>query len=202
MSKIWLKKIFVILVSIMTLGMYVPPVQLHTSTEASNKEAESSKANAHEDSVAVDLNQQSIDRMDSFSSVTDPIYSLTEQAKVQVVTKMGPKISNRIETDFTSEILPGIEEVIETILQDVDQDEVPYIKISEEQYAGYGEKIFNLYDERTKQDIARFHVRRDNRPQEGYWFNFHYHMERDGYEKHHTIGEVYWSKDTPPKWMA
>ncbi|WP_112182788.1 MULTISPECIES: YpjP family protein [Paraliobacillus] len=201
MKNIWLKKIFVVLVSIMTLGMYVPPVQLHTNTEASNKEIESSKDDSLVDNGSVFIDETT-EIVDAFIPDTDPISSLTEQAKAQAFLKLGPKISNRIEANFTSEILPGIEEVVATILQDVGSDEVPYIKVSEAQYAGYGEKIFDLYDERTKQDIARFHVRRDNRPQEGYWFNFHYHTEQDGYETHHTIGEVYWSKDTPPKWMA
>lgn len=201
MKNIWLKKIFVVVVSIMTLGMYVPPVQLQTNTEASNKEMESSKDDSQVDNSAVYINEAT-EIVDAFIPEIDPIYDLTEQAKMRALSKLGPKISNRIEADFTSEILPGIEEVVATILRDVESEEVPYMKISEEQYAGYGEKIFDLYDERTNQDIARFHVRRDNRPQEGYWFNFHYHIEQDGYETHHTIGEVYWSKDTPPKWMA
>lgn len=79
---------------------------------------------------------------------------------------------------------------------------VKYIEIVENTNPGYGEKIFDLYDMRDGKALAKFHVRRENRPLDGYWFNFHYHEQLDNYETHHTIGEVYWSKNTPPKWMS
>ncbi|GGM27615.1 cell division protein FtsK [Paraliobacillus quinghaiensis] len=201
---IWLKRIFVIFISILTFGMYVPPVQITTNAEADSKEVESSKEDSNANQFNVFMqNEQANSLVDTFPVVEpDPVDQLIEQAKMQTVTKMGPKIASQIEEDFTASILPGIEEVIESILDNIGEEKVPYIKISEEQFAGYGEKIFTLYDIRTKQDIARFDVRRDNRPQEGYWFNFHYHVERDNYETHHALGEIYWSKDTPPKWMS
>lgn len=201
---IWLKRIFVVFVSILTFGIYVPPVQITTNAEADSKEVEPSKEDREVEQLDVfmDVDQSKLS-VDAFPVVElDPVDQLIEQAKMQTVTKMGPKIADKIENDFTTEILPGIEEVIATILEELEEDELPYIKISEKQYAGYGEKIFNLYDERTNQDIARFDVRRDIRPQEGYWFNFHYHVKQDDYQSHHALGEIYWSKDTPPKWMS
>ena len=201
---IWLKRIFVVLISILTFGMYVPPVQITTNAEADSKEVAPSKEDADINEFNVFIKtEQARSLADTFPIVElDPVDQLIEQAKLQTVTKMGPKIANQIEDDFIDSILPGIEEVIETLLHDVGEEKVPYIKISEEEYTGYGEKIFTLYDMRTNQDIARFDVRRDNRPQEGYWFNFHYHVKQDDYETHHALGEIYWSKDTPPKWMS
>lgn len=98
---------------------------------------------------------------------------------------------------MTSEILPKIEEVVTDLLVNAGDEEVPYLEITEEPTAGYGEKIFNVYNQRTKEEIARFHVRRDKRPGEGYWFNFHYHLKDDQFVKHHQIGEVFWEKNTP-----
>src|SRR5699024_12744030 len=91
-------------------------------------------------------------------------------------------------------ILPEIENVITHMLTDM-EDEAPYIGITEKPSTGYGERIFNIYDYRTQRDIARFDVRRDNRPQDGYWFNFHYHLGDDNFEKHYEIGEIYRSEE-------
>ena len=46
---------------------------------------------------------------------------------------------------------------------------------------GNNEKIFHVYDTKTGNDLLRFHVRRDHPPQDGYYFNFHYHRFDDGY---------------------
>src|SRR5690625_2926285 len=99
-------------------------------------------------------------------------------------------------------ILPTMEEALQHILTDIGEEDATYIGITEQLSTGYGEKIFHVYDYRTKNDIARFHVRRDNRPLEGYWFNFHYHLYDDNFEKHYEIGEIYWDKNIPPKWMS
>lgn len=202
--KLWLKRIFVIFVSIVTLGLYIPPMQLHPDAESSNsnKEFEPSNQEPHREAMTVVFEASEETKPLTSSAPLDPIDLLVEQAKAQAITKLGPRIVDRIEDDFTTSILPGIETVLETVFADMSEEELAYLSISEEQTAGYGEKIFDVYDRQTGQDLMRFHVRRDNRPQEGYWFNFHYHMKQDNYETHYTIGEIYWSKNTPPKWMA
>ncbi|MFB1049796.1 YpjP family protein [Paraliobacillus sp. JSM ZJ581] len=200
--KLWLKRLFVTFVSIVTLGLYVPPMQLHTDAEAANKEIEPSDENSNKQSMSVVLDNYEASSIYDPLIEPAPIDQLIEQAKTQAMTKLGPKITGQIEDDFTATILPGIESVLETVLMDISEDKITSIRISADQVAGYGEKIFNVYNEQTGEDLIRFHVRRDIRPQEGYWFNFHYHVQQDKYEAHHTIGEIYWSKDTPPKWMA
>ncbi|WP_281975990.1 YpjP family protein [Halobacillus litoralis] len=198
-----LRKICVVLISAITLGMYVPPTLLDADA-AEKKELtdnnhlnESSKDQFTEENI--DIVSPSLEEV--FSSEAF-IENITEQAKSQTVTKMGPRIIEKVDEDMTAEILPKIEEVVTEILSSAGEEEVPYYEITEEATPGYGEKIFNLYNHHTNEEIARFHVRRDKRPGEGYWFNFHYHLKTDGFVKHHNIGDIYWEKNTPPKWMS
>lgn len=205
MKKLWMRKASAILVAIVTLGLYVPPMHIDAST---TKQVSENK-NINEGRVTPvgewRQEEETFEREESEEDEKSSDYyinMITEQAKEKAVTKLGPKIASKVEDDFTANILPKIEEVLSTILEDAGEDQVPYYAISEQLSPGYGEKIFNVYDYRTKKDIARFDVRRDKRPDEGYWFNFHYHLSNDGFEKHHQIGELYWDKNTPPKWMS
>lgn len=208
--KPWFRKIFVVFVAILTLGLYIPPT--HIDVEAANKNGVvsperdldedliQSKSDTMSDPIDINFADETTE-MDS-GSTEDYISSMTEQAKEQTFSKLGPRIIEKVEVDFEKDILPAIEGVVQTILAEAGENEVPYYSITEEPTAGYGEQIFSLYDERTSQELARFHVRRDKRPGEGYWFNFHYHLSQDGFEEHHPIGEIYWDKNTPPKWMS
>ncbi|GAE94956.1 hypothetical protein JCM21714_4157 [Gracilibacillus boraciitolerans JCM 21714] len=60
-----------------------------------------------------------------------------------------------------------------------------------------------MHNIKEKQDVARFHVNRVRKPQDGYYFQFHYHLPNDQYEEHLPLADIYWGgKDTPPKWMS
>lgn len=198
MVKLWIKKISVILITFMTLGLYIPPTYLDVRAEdeevipnkEENMHEELSVTEADEQADLPDLNR------DYF------VNAITEQAKGQTVSKLGPKIYKQVETEFTAVILPEIEHVLKGILVEAEEDTIPYYGITEQPAPGYGERIFNVYNYQKGVDVARFHVRRDNRPGEGYWFNFHYHLSDDGFENHHVIGELYYDKNTPPKWMT
>ncbi|TQS74936.1 hypothetical protein DX933_09210 [Ornithinibacillus gellani] len=201
--KLWMRKFAVILITILTLGTYIPPSFIHTDADE-NKDAVS-KSNANEDvgnSTAVAAFAEPIQETAAPLTYDDYVATLTEKAKAQAITKLGPKIMHQVEDEFMDVILPTMETVLQTVFADADEQEIPYYGITEHPTKGLGEKIFHVYDERTKLDIARFHVRRDNRPLEGYWFNFHYHLSADNFETHHEIGEIYWDKNIPPKWMA
>ncbi|QHE53318.1 YpjP family protein [Pontibacillus sp. HMF3514] len=209
--KPWFRKIFVVFVAILTLGLYIPPT--HLDAEAADKnEVISPERNLDNDSIStgketpsdpIDITIEEEPQNDIEPPSTEfYISAITEQAKEQTVSKLGPRIFEKVEVDFEKDILPNIEDVVQSILAQASDDEVPYYSISEEPSAGYGEQIFSLYDERSNQELARFHVRRDKRPGEGYWFNFHYHLSQDAFEEHHPIGEIYWDKNTPPKWMS
>ena len=205
MKKLWMRKATAVLVAIVTLGLYVPPMHIDASTTkqvSENENINENRAPVGEWRQEEESSLEQEERDDEEKSSDYYINMITYQAKEQAVSKLGPKIASKVEDDFNSTILPKIEEVLSTILADAGENQVPYYAISEQLNPGYGEKIFNVYDARTKKDIARFDVRRDKRPDEGYWFNFHYHLSEDGFEKHHQIGEIYWDKNTPPKWMS
>ncbi|MFG6115441.1 YpjP family protein [Halobacillus sp. MO56] len=197
--KLWFRKVSVVLIAILTLGLYIPPTYADAETPAKKEIASpKEKEDAYIPAEAVIPDEEITPEPPSSDYLIDV---LTERAKEQAVTKLGPKIATKVEDEFAAVILPGIEEVVTALLEEA-EEQVPYYEISEQPAAGYGEKIFHLSDYRTKGEIARFDVRREKRPGEGYWFNFHYHLSKDGFEKHHDIGEIYWDKNTPPKWMA
>lgn len=199
--KIWLKKLSVILITIMTLGFYVPPSTLNAEPEES-KDSVSSKESIAEDMIASPQIEENNLEFQTYNDSDYFIGVLTEQATEQMVTKLGPRIAEKVEDEFMETILPNLEEVLKTVLTDMGDDMLPYYGITEQPSRGLGEKIFHVYNYQTNKDIARFHVRRDNRPLEGYWFNFHYHLSKDDFEEHHEIGEIYWDKNIPPKWMS
>ncbi|WP_053220163.1 YpjP family protein [Virgibacillus senegalensis] len=202
--KLWLKKISVILITFMTLGMYIPPNYLDTSAAEKDEVLSKSDSDSHASATLVPLGgeEDTDTRLGEEKDSDQLIAALTDEAAERTVAKLGPRIYPRVEDEFKSNILPVLQEVIGEILTEAGDEKIPYFVITEQPASGYGERIFNIHDVQADQDVAKFHVRRDNRPGEGYWFNFHYHLEEDGFEGHHTIGEIYWDKNTPPKWMA
>ncbi|MFD2629837.1 YpjP family protein [Oceanobacillus kapialis] len=198
--KLWLRKAAVVLITIMTLGMYVPPAYL---TADETKDDISAKTNIKEDiSSSLIETESPIEEGDEQSDGLSLAESLSEEAKAQTLKKLGPKISSKIDPTFLDAILTGVEESVTSTLATMAEEDFPYVGITDQPTDGWGEKIFNLYDVRTNKAFAKFHVRRDNRPMEGYWFNFHYHVKSDNFETHREIGEIYWDKNIPPKWMA
>ncbi|WP_077622785.1 YpjP family protein [Sediminibacillus massiliensis] len=195
--KLLLKKISVILITFMTLGMYIPPTYLDANAQREDVVAEKDSVDTEHSSEIENIEGElpSIDQVNYFEIISG-------RAKEQTVAKMGPRIADKVEKEFTSEVWPKMEEALKSISLEAGEETARYYAVSEELSSGYGEKIFNVYDVRNEKDIAKFHVRRENRPGEGYWFNFHYHLSVDGFEEHHTLGEIYWNKNTPPKWMA
>ncbi|WP_077329610.1 YpjP family protein [Virgibacillus siamensis] len=195
--KVWLRKLSVILIAIMTLGIYVPTAHLNTEADGANEAVSTPSEADSDDTIAVDVSEPS-----EVDEATSLMHRITGKAKEQTFMKLGTRISDQIDAEFEEDILPKIEASLSMILAEAGNDNLPYYGITEYPSSGFGEKIFNVYDNRTGKDIARFHVRRDNRPLEGYWFNFHYHLHNDGFETHHEIGEIYWDKNIPPKWMS
>ncbi|WP_249869535.1 YpjP family protein [Oceanobacillus saliphilus] len=201
--KFWMRKIAVVLITIATLGIYTPTALLEMNTDES-EDTFSSNADVNE-TVSESSEAEQIDFNIAHEEIASRDYvvnQLTEKAKEQTITKFGPKIADRVEDEFTSIILPNIESVLQTIVEENASDDYTYFAITEEPAKGYGERIFNVYDNKKDEDVAKFHVRRDNRPLEGYYFNFHYHLSNDGFKEHYNLGEIFWEKNTPPKWMA
>ncbi|MFS0750110.1 YpjP family protein [Oceanobacillus sp. 1P07AA] len=197
--KIWWRKIAVVLITILTLGMYSPTTLLEVDAQKNNGNIPSSSSSDQETTA------RTIEIQDAIPTTVEEdldtaLNRLMSHAQEQSMIKFGTKIATKVEDEFNQEILPKIEEVLHTLLQET-ETAYAFLSITEDPAVGYGERIFNVYDEKTKKHIAKFHVRRDNRPLEGHYFNFHYHLSTDKFKVHHDIGDIYWDKNTPPKWM-
>jgi hypothetical protein len=194
----WLRKTFVVLVSILTFGI-ITPSQLINNVNAEKP----SDRDVFETNMLINsIDQSTIFLDDSKFSKDALIEELTKQAEMQTYQKFGVKIKPAIEDEFREIILPNIEKAIAKTTAQFPNEDLQNLAISEQPGGGYSEKIFHVKNIHTNEDILLFHVRRDNPPQAGYWFNFHYHTIYDGFQSHHDLGSIYWDKNTPPKWMS
>lgn len=194
----WLRKSIVILVSILTFG-FVTPSQLTNYVNADKL----NDRETFEASTAESTNVQTNGLLEE--TVLDRekfMEELIKQAKIQSYQKFGTKIKPVIEDEFCQVILPNIEKALDQTSAQFPEEDLMNLVITEEPSGGTSEKIFNIKNDLTGKDILRFHVRRDNPPREGFWFNFHYHTYHDDYQTHHDLGSIYWDKNTPPKWMS
>ncbi|GAB4071955.1 YpjP family protein [Barrientosiimonas marina] len=197
--KLWMRKISVALIAFITLGLYVPgspaDVQADPGKETADSHKTSSERADHDEQPALTATMP-------VNTPEDPVQDLHDKAREQALLKMGPRIVTKVEDDFEADILPKMEEALDTIFDGTEARTVEHYHLTKQPSSGFGERIFDIYDDRSKEAVARFDVRRENRPMEGYWFNFHYHVKSDGFTEHHAIGEIYWDKNKPPKWMA
>jgi hypothetical protein len=193
----WLRKPLFVLISILTFGL-VTPTQLMNSVYAENfKDIDAFEATADRN-----ITRQNGFYEESEFNREEFMEQLIKQAEIQSYQKFGTKIKPVIEDEFREVILPNIELAIAQTADQFPEEDLKTLTISEQPGSGLSEKIFNIKSRLTGEDILRFHVRRDNPPQAGYWFNFHYHTIYDGYQSHHELGTIYWAKNTPPKWMS
>ncbi|MFJ5715146.1 YpjP family protein [Neobacillus sp. NPDC093127] len=194
----WLRKSLFVMVSALTFGL-VTPTQLMNNVNAeklSDRDAfEASAADRSLSSANAFLEESKFDR-EKF------IEELIKQAENQSYQKFGTKIKPVIENEFREIILPNIEKAVDETAAQFPEEDLKNLTITEQPGSGHSEKIFNIKNGETGKDILRFHVRRDNPPKAGYWFNFHYHTYHDDFQSHHELGAIYWAKDTPPKWMS
>lgn len=195
---IWLRKTLVVMITVFTFGLVTPPAHLSIQQPNSN---DSSKSN-----IIESQNEQSDSEFEYFPD-SEPseipfVKKTIAHAENVAFEKFGSKIGPAIESEFRGAILPKIEEIIADFSNQYEDDELRNLAITEKPSGGIGERIFNIYDKTSGKDLIRFHVRRDKLPLEGYWFNFHYHTHHDSFADHHELGEIYWDKNTPPKWLS
>jgi hypothetical protein len=193
----WLRKSLVVMITVLSFGMVTPSqaAWLEELSQDSGLERDIVESKSQND----DLHLHSITNIPTREQFIDDILV---QAENYAYKKFGSKIKPVIEDEFKEVILPEIEKVIEEVTLKIPEKNLQYLNISEFPTGGLSERIFHIQNELNGEDIIRFHVRRDNPPQQGYWFNFHYHTYLDGFQNHHTIGSIYWNKNTPPKWMS
>lgn len=196
--KKWLRKSVVVMVSILTFGLVTPSQFVNYVNAENQNDRDVFETVAPESTFAQPtafLEESEFDK-EKFME------ELMQRAEEQSYQKFGTKIKPVIENEFREVILPNIETALnQTAIQFPDEDLIN-LAITEQPSGGHSEKIFNIKNSLTGMDILRFHVRRENPPQDGYWFNFHYHTYHDGYQSHHDLGSIYWDKNTPPKWMS
>ncbi|WP_409270395.1 YpjP family protein [Neobacillus sp. SCS-31] len=192
----WLRKSFVVMVSLLTFGLITPAQPGVLDRVKADNEASEREPAKTEPIVAESAQSEEVADRDQF------IENMVKLAEERSYEKFGSKIKPVIENEFREIILPNIEKAIAETATQFPDENLASLAISEQPGAGHSEKIFNIKNSQTGKDVIRFHVRRDNPPQSGYWFNFHYHTFNDNFQEHHNLGSIYWDKNTPPKWMA
>lgn len=125
-----------------------------------------------------------------------------QRAKEQSYLKFGSSIEDRISPIFEGTVLDSLEEAITQSVNNLSVEEQQQLQVTNHPSSGRGEKILHVFSQKTGEDIIRFHVRRDQPPKQGHWFNFHYHIASDNYEHHYPLATIYWGKDVPPLWKA
>jgi hypothetical protein len=192
---IWLKKSFFILLSILTFGL-VSPSQAFLNEENHALAKNNGKPATMESTPEETREEESVVSHSVF------IENMLAQAEKNAYEKFGTKIKPVIEDEFKSLILPNIEKAIADTASQFPEEDLTSLTISEVPQYAKTEKIFHIYDERSGEDVIRFHVRKDHPPKDGYYFNFHYHTVHDQFQTHHDLGNIYWNKNTPPQWMS
>jgi hypothetical protein len=198
----WLRKTLVAAITACTFGLVTPPSSLMAADEPTADDAPSSDWQhggrvSQTTSVAVESATQAL-------PITRQqfIEQTMEKAARQSYEKFGRKIAPVIEDEFRDVILPRIEEVIASLAEQYPEEQLRYLAVTENPSGGMGERIFHIYRVDTGEDIIRFHVRREHPPQDGYWFQFHYHTWHDDFRTHYELGKIYWDKNTPPQWRT
>lgn len=198
--KKWIQKSFIITVALLTFGVITPAHDIWSGLQEKSGPKQSAgpaTQTADYDDYYIGLAEPQLE--EQLESIEDAFIT---SARALSYEKFGSKIGPVITNEFDEVIFPKIDETIRMTLSDANDVHKRRLAISERPAGNYSEKIFDVYDKDEKRDLIRFHVRTDKRPQDGYFFNFHYHIAEDGFTAHHTIGDIYWSKNTPPKWLS
>ncbi|WP_283152161.1 YpjP family protein [Guptibacillus hwajinpoensis] len=209
---LWMRKLFVAFVAVITLGTVIPTGYLaDDKTEASENYQEENhlliEPRDEPDKAIeplVDQYDWPIIAQDASSSelLTHFVSYASNQSEQLGLTKFGETISTRVGNEYRDAIVPKMTEAIATSVENLDEDTLRSLRLTDNPSGGYGERILHVYNEQSGEDLLRFHVRRDHPPQDGYWFNFHYHAANDDFEEHYEVGKIYWDKNTPPKWLS
>ncbi|MGM0845422.1 MAG: YpjP family protein [Bacillota bacterium] len=192
----WMRKSFVVLISILTFGLVTPSQAFLNENDTLNKSSTKADSSIHSQTEVTEaVVEEEVDH-EVF------VQKMLTEAENQAYIKFGSKIKPVIENEFQNVILPKIQVAIEEMTEHFPENELSHLTISEVPAYAKSEKIFHIYDERSGEDIIRFHVRRDHPPLDGYYFNFHYHTKLDNFQDHHSLGDIYWDKNIPPQWSS
>src|SRR5690625_6433159 len=120
--KLWMRRIFVAIVTVVTLGMYIAPIEAHTDKDRA-KDTENFVDNKY--SSAVQITEEKHDYTVTLDPVDEHLQLLLNKAKQQTQIKLGPRIMTEIEEDVMREIFPKMEALIEDVVQAVGRTKVP-----------------------------------------------------------------------------
>lgn len=206
----WMKRGIVISSALLTLGMFVP---VDFVREAHADEPQRALDENNDNPLIYKVDQDNYDLFHEVLPAKAEHYIhrditsadvlqqyFVRQAYEQSLNKFGTAISQRISKPFEEEILPRLTTGLIDTAKTFSEEDWKHVKLSVQPASGLGEKIVHLYNDESGADYFRFHVRRDQPPKQGYFFNFHYHTYLDQYERHHELGTIYWGKDMPPQW--
>ena len=197
----WIQKFLVASVAVITLGVITPSHAIWEGLldHSSNAKAQFSGDTTSQLTKYIETQNESVISTEEEQSFEEYAFSAAkEQAYLKFGSRVGPQISN----EFDDVIFPKMQEAIEMTVNRLDNETTKSLVITENPSGDYAEKIFHVYNTGTKEDVIRFHVRTENRPFDGYYYNFHYHTYEDQFTAHYDLGEIYWSKNTPPKWLS
>ncbi|CAH0274529.1 hypothetical protein SRABI96_03790 [Peribacillus sp. Bi96] len=198
-TAVWFRKSLIILVSVLTFGLVTPSDLAWLAEADSLKDAK--KGLVEEEGSAYRASQKPTELEDEFDR-EEFLSGILDKAEENAFMKFGDKIKPKIGDEFKMAIFPKVEEAITEMAAQFPDEKLQQLTITEQPSAGRAEKIFHIYDSTSGKDIIRFHVRQENPPLEGYWFNFHYHTYHDSFATHYDIGKIYWDKNTPPEWTS
>ena len=194
--KKWITKTMMATVAILTLGLITPNHEIWHNLELEERQVHAAPQNDVTSALQLDAFLEEEQANDV--SIDDLVYAAKEQSYMKFGSRIGPVI----EQEFESVIFPKMEEAIAMTMARLGDDALRSVAITENPSGDYSEKIFHIVNNETKKDIIRFHVRTENRPFDGFYYNFHYHTVEDKFQTHYDLGEIYWSKNTPPKWLS
>lgn len=199
--KKYLQNIFIALVAVLTLGVISPNHEIWTSLQPKDDTRQAGIPTSSKHDLQLGL-EDSIFERESIEQLPSVEAALFQPAKELAYLKFGSKIGPVIQNEFDSTIFPKIEEVIQNTVISAGGLENKMLAITEYPSGDYAEKMFHVSATEENKDLIRFHVRTEKRPLDGYFYNFHYHTADDGFTVHHSLGDIYWSKNTPPKWLS
>jgi hypothetical protein len=199
MSK-WLKKSVFVLITVLSFGLITPPQALLVDKVEAEQPGEREVCLEVQSTLLTEP-LISCEEKNTLSVKQKKVKQILEVAQDQAFIKFGERIKPVIEDEFREAILPSIETAISIVTEQYPEEEFLNLSVSEVPGKGKSEKIFHVINQKTGEDVIRFHVRRDHPPQQGYWFNFHYHTYHDQFQTHYDLGTIYWAKNTPPNWM-
>ncbi|WP_262173120.1 YpjP family protein [Saccharococcus sp. Marseille-Q5394] len=196
-----LQNLIIALVAVLTLGVISPNHEIWTNLHPKDDTRQAGIPTTSKHDLQLGL-EDSVFERESFEHTLSIEDALLQPAKELAYLKFGSRIGPVIQNEFDSNIYPKIEEVIQQTVASTGGLGNRMLSITETPSGDYAEKMFHVTDKDDNKDLIRFHVRTEKRPLDGYFYNFHYHTAEDGFIVHHSLGDIYWSKNTPPKWLS